>query len=168
MNDETGSRRYWVVKPKQIDVERLKALSQEWLMQLWVQVYEQFYLKNPQGFRLTAEEREQLQRDNAQYSKPLPGEIELNDSLEWNCPVSKWSWYRTTTIKQALNLPVTAAQLGKVLTKLANNDSRIQMKAPKNQKQYLLPPMRTSVYSYKAVSDFQPVLSDEPIEPLTA
>ena len=168
LNDETGSRRYWVVKPKQIDVERLKALSQEWLMQLWVQVYEQFYLKNPQGFRLTAEEREQLQRDNAQYSKPLPGEIELYDSLEWNYPVSKWNWYRTTTIKQALNLPVTAAQLGKVLTKLASNDSRIQMKAPKNQKQYLLPPMRTSVYSYKAVSDFQPVLSDEPIEPLTA
>ena len=28
LNDETGSRRYWVVKPKQIDVERLKALSQ--------------------------------------------------------------------------------------------------------------------------------------------
>lgn len=137
-------------------------------MQLWVQIYEQFYLKNPQGFRLTAEEREQLQRDNAQYSKPLPGEIELYDSLEWNYTVSKWNWYRTTTIKQALNLPVTAAQLGKVLTKLASNDSRIQMKAPKNQKQYLLPPMRTSVYSYKAVSDFQPVLSDEPIEPLTA
>ena len=161
LNDETGSRRFWVVKPKSIDVERLKELSPEWLAQFWTQIYEQHYLKNPQGFRLTPEEREQLQQDNTLYSRPLPGEIELIDSLDWDYPVSKWSWYRTTTIKDALRLPVTAAQLGKVLTKLASNDSRIQMKAPKNQKQYLLPPARSSTFCYKAVSDFQPVLSDE-------
>ena len=159
LNDETGSRRFWVIHPQNIDCERLTQLSREWLMQLWRQVYDQLYKPNPQGFRLTAEERAELQRENEQYSKPLPGETELLDMLEWEFPVSKWKWYRTTNIKEALRLSVNVGQLGKVLTKLAANDSRIQMKAPHNCKQYLLPPMRSGAYCYQAVEDFTPPLS---------
>ena len=35
LNDETGSRRWWVIEPKRIDCERLKALPEEWFVQLW-------------------------------------------------------------------------------------------------------------------------------------
>ena len=64
LNDETGSRRYWVVQPMHIDVEALKRLDEAWLRQLWAQVYYNLLLPNPQGFRLTDEEREELVHAN--------------------------------------------------------------------------------------------------------
>lgn len=89
LNDETGSRRWWVIRPSRIDVERLKGLSREWVCQLWAQVYSQLYLPNPQGFRLTEDERKKLTADNEQFSKPLPGETEILDKLEWESPVKQ-------------------------------------------------------------------------------
>lgn len=154
LNDETGSRRYWVIHPQNIDCERLTKLSKEWLMQLWRQVYDQLFRPNPQGFRLNAEERAELQRENEQYSKPLPGETELLDLLAWESPLSKWNWYRTSTIKEELHLSIYLGQLGKALTKLSSYDSRIQVKAPNNCKQYFLPPMRRQCFAYRAEEDF--------------
>ncbi len=83
LNDDTGSRRWWVIKPTEIDRDRLKALSKDWIKQLWAQVYHEMFLPNPQGFRLNDEEREKLTTDNERYSKPLPGEIEILDKLDW-------------------------------------------------------------------------------------
>ena len=81
LNDETGSRRYWVVQPESIEVEKLKKLDEAWLQQLWAQVYETLYLPNPQGFRLTDEERKRLEKHNEQFNKPLAGELEIKDGL---------------------------------------------------------------------------------------
>lgn len=170
LNDETGSRRFWVVQTNGIDCERLKSLSAEWTAQLWAQVYEQLYKTDPQGFRLTPEEREQLQRDNEKFSKPLPGEIELRDRLAWGAGVDKWQWCSATTVKTMLDLKtVSVGQLGKVLTKLSKTDSRIQMKAPHNSKQYLLPPIRSGAPCLMYTDDFAPLLSDDSaeVEPLT-
>ena len=68
--DETGSRRFWVVKPN-IDVERVLALDEVWMKQMWAQVYETLYMPDPQGFRLTKEEMADLQAHNEAYAKPL-------------------------------------------------------------------------------------------------
>lgn len=81
--DETGSRRFWVIEPKRIDLERLRALTPEWVAQLWRQIYEQYYLPDPEGYRLTEDEKAELQRRNRKYNKTIPGEIELMDNLDW-------------------------------------------------------------------------------------
>ncbi|WP_370741461.1 VapE domain-containing protein [Ruminococcus sp.] len=166
LNDETGSRRWWVIEPKRIDCERLKALPEEWFVQLWAQVYTQLYLPNPQGFRLTDSERAKLQADNERYNKPLPGETEILDKLEWNSPESRWKWYTVTQIRDGLNLKsLSTSQVGKALKKLSDCNDRIQIKASHNVKRYLLPPMSASLF-YPSAEDFKPPLSD--IEPLTA
>ena len=140
LNDETGSRRFWTVHVGNIDVERLNSLSKEWVTQLWAQVYEQYYKTDPQGFRLSREERATLEKSNERYSKPIVGEIEIMDALDWEQPVSKWKWYRTSELKDALRLyRITPAQIGKALTRIATRDLRIETKAPGNVKQYLLP-----------------------------
>ena len=140
LNDETGSRRFWTVHVGNIDVERLNSLSKEWITQLWAQVYEQYYKTDPQGFRLSREERATLEKSNERYSKPIVGEIEIMDALDWEQPVSKWKWYRTSELKDALRLyRITPAQIGKALTRIATRDLRIETKAPGNVKQYLLP-----------------------------
>ena len=140
LNDETGSRRFWTVHVGNIDVERLNSLYKEWITQLWAQVYEQYYKTDPQGFRLSREERATLEKSNERYSKPIAGEIEIMDALDWEQPVSKWKWYRTSELKDALRLyRITPAQIGKALTRISTRDLRIETKAPGNVKQYLLP-----------------------------
>lgn len=140
LNDETGSRRFWTVHVGNIDVERLNSLSKEWITQMWAQVYEQYYKADPQGFRLTIEERANLEKSNEKYSKPIPGEIEIMDALNWEQDVSKWRWYKTSELKDTLKLfRITPAQIGKALTRISTRDLRIETKAPGNVKQYLLP-----------------------------
>ena len=142
LNDETGSRRYWVFQPGNIDVAKLKKLSSHWLSQLWSQVYTTLYLPDPQGFRLTDEERAQLQKDNEQFEKAMPGEMEILEKLHWEVPPEKWVWKKTTDLIFDLSLKnVSPSQMGKVLTKLMARDPRIQVKSPHNVKHYLVPPL---------------------------
>ena len=109
-------------------------------MMLWKQVYVDFFLADPQGFRLTQEERESLLDSNEKYAKSLPFETEVMDRLNWELPVDHWEWFRVSELKNYL--PVYNAQpeqIGRVLKKLAARDNRIEVKAPKNVRQYLLP-----------------------------
>lgn len=142
LNDETGSRRYWVVQPGDIDVTSLKGLDEDWLRQLWVQVYTTLYIPDPQGFRLTDEERTRLENSNQQFNKPLPGEIEILERFDWDAPEDQWTWRKIKDISFYSELKfLSASQIGKALTKLMSVDSRIRVKSPRNVKQYLLPPM---------------------------
>lgn len=164
LNDDTGSRRYWVIQPTKIDVIALRALDDDWIKQLWLQVYHTLYLVNPQGFRLTEEERERLQKENEQYSKPIPGEIEILEKLHWEAPVEKWEWKKTCDILEDMNLRhLNASQVGRVLTKLMTRDDRIKSKAPHNVKHYLMPPRRLQEFEVLNCDDelgaFQTVVS---------
>ena len=154
LNDETGSRRFWVIHPNGIDVERIRGLSADWLKQMWRQVYEQLYLPNSQGFRLTKEERATLQAGNGQYEKPLPGEIEIMDRLNFEAPERMWKWRKVSELLNgACVRGVSAAQAGKVLAKLAKTDSRVQMKNVHNVRQYRLPPLCATDF-YHHTDDF--------------
>ena len=139
LNDETGSRRFWVVHVDHIDLDRLKALSDDNIRQLWRQVYEDFYLPNPQGFRLSSDEREQLEKRNQQYAKPLAGEIEIRDHLHmnhWN-----WGYYTVSEVMRELNLHgLSSSQVGKALNKIAREyPDKINVKSAHNVKRYYLP-----------------------------
>lgn len=160
LNDETGSRRFWVIHTD-IDVERVKALTPEWARQLWRQVYEEYYRKDRQGFRLTKEEQAELQQCNRRYEKAMPGEMEILDSLNFDTPVSKWQWTKVSVLRDALNIRnVTAPQVGRVLAKLARDDGRIAVKTVHNVKQYLLPPKACNEFMHYEDDDIPPLTSD--------
>ena len=139
--DDTGTRRFWVVHVEHIDTARLLALSEEWYMQLWRQVYEQRYLKDAQGFRLSDEEREELQRANMKHNKRLPGETEILDKLDWDAS-SGWDWYRTTDIKESLCLHIDTRQIGRALTRIAERDPRVEQRIEHGIRKYWLPQRR--------------------------
>ena len=46
-------RRLWVVDANNFDLDRILSLDKAWVKQLWKQVYEELYLPNPQGFRIS-------------------------------------------------------------------------------------------------------------------
>lgn len=47
------NRRLWVVDANNLNLERVLAIDEDWAKQLWKQVYEELYLPNPQGFRIS-------------------------------------------------------------------------------------------------------------------
>ena len=165
LNDDTGSRRFWVIDANSIDTERVEArveaINEDWMKQLWRQVYEELYLPKPQGFRLTREESKKLQKDNNAYAKSLQGEIEVMDRLDFNAPTNRWSWQKVSKVAETINAKgIDASKIGKVLAKLEKNDSRVEVKNLSNYKFYFLPPLCKSK-PYPAAEDFQPVLSDD-------
>ena len=42
--------RLWIVDANNFDLDRIKALDEDWVKQLWKQVYEELYLPKPEGF----------------------------------------------------------------------------------------------------------------------
>lgn len=142
LRDDTGSRRWWVIHVDKIDRVRLLELSIEWIEQMWAQVYKQMYCANKNGFRLTDEERQLLQQQNAQFATPLPGELELRDLLDFDLPEAQWSRASTSDLLQSLSRVcrnINAAQLKRIVNKLEKEDARVRIIRPQNKVRYVLP-----------------------------
>jgi predicted P-loop ATPase len=114
--DETGNRRYWVVKIKNINLAALQAMSEQEKLQLWAQAYS-LYLQNPQGFRLTPEERGELDRRNSAHMSVLAGELEIMEQLDFDAPIDTWQWVRPAQIQVQGN--ASPKQIGCAIAKIA-------------------------------------------------
>lgn len=147
LRDETGDRRFWVVPVCNIDLQTLISLPGEWFIQLWAEIYA-FWKMFPQGFRLTGEERGQLDKSNQSYREMLPGEEEILQAFNWELPIELWGQFTPAEIKQFLfrNERITAQQIGRALAKLAREDSRIEyaVNSRSRVKLYLLPLIKSS------------------------
>lgn len=119
--DVTGNRRWWTVPVDNIDLDKLKKLN---VPQLWKEI--QFHIENQglQGFRLTADERKELNERNSQHEKKLKGQQEIEDILSKtsNEKYTVTLEYMTVTDFKSLysdELRIySSVQVGKVLDKL--------------------------------------------------
>lgn len=76
--DPAGSRRFWVIPcPIQFD---LPALRQFDMVQLWKEV--ETWVQACESFRLTTEERKQLEERNTQHKALVPAQQEIRDILD--------------------------------------------------------------------------------------
>lgn len=118
--DTTGNRRWWTVPVNNINLEKLKKLN---VPQLWkqIQVYVELDL---QGFRLTPEERAELNKRNTQHEKKLKGQQEIEDILgqsDTNSYSVVWEYMTVTDFRNCYSEELRyykAEQIGKVLDKL--------------------------------------------------
>ena len=160
LNDETGSRRFWVVNVDNINLEAILKLDEDWAKQLWRQVYEELYLPNPAGFCLTAAEMRELQMRNNKYAKPLPGEIEVMDKFNFDAPEGKWRWKKVSEITDEINAKgVNSIHIGRVLAKL-KKAKKIDMKIQDGVKMYKVPPLCTFNQYYPTQGEEQ---NEEPL-----
>ena len=136
--DDTGNRRFWVVKVQNIDLNYLFSRKFEWKAQLWAQMYQAFLAK-PMGFRLTGQEREELNERNREYVKPLDHEMEIRALFDYSIPEAEWPELATTDICNRLSPRPPANRVGRVLTKLASEDKRITKRAITGVCRYRLP-----------------------------
>ena len=146
LRDTTGSRRFVVIPVDKINKDVLYSVMQnkEWIIQLYRQVYEQYYLTYGQtGYFLSDEEREYSEDINAYYfSCQLPAENELLDLLDWNLPTEFWNWYSPTDILQNKSDQLrryTAKQIGEALRHLMTTDKRIEQRRMSRGIEYKIP-----------------------------
>lgn len=138
LTDDTGSRRFWTVAVDKIDLDKLFNLSDNFILQLWLQAYEE-WRENPQGFRLSGSERKWLEKTNETYAKPLPYELEIRAKFHDDMPVEQWGAYTPADVAKKFDVFVPAEKIGRVLSKLAREDNRIEKWRTKHGWNYKLP-----------------------------
>ncbi len=115
--DTTGNRRFWTVPVGRIDFCALDRLDP---LQLWAQIYYK-YSQDKIGFRLTSEERTQLEERNSSHTESLPAEDEILDILAEADEHREW-WQDTTVTNFMSCYPplqkYSSAKVSRVLKKL--------------------------------------------------
>lgn len=144
LKDETGNRRFWTVPVKSIDLDLMRNLDTAWIRQLWAQTLT-FFESNPQGFRLTQDERRQLEDVNAEHMQPLPYEEEVLNQLDFALPLEKWTEVSASQIAEQVYPRPDSRHVGRVLSKLIRTDQRVQYRGRIDNKRVYLLPMK--IYS---------------------
>jgi len=168
LRDTTGSRRFWVVHVDDIDLDRLRALRPNWFKKLWVQVYEDLYKADRQGFRLTSEEQTILQYDNLTQFTVINRDFDnVLETMDFSAPLARWRRLTTKEIKQQYFITwATASQIGRILTQAMQIDPRIEHTRPQNKSTYLVPPPKMGgAQDFKgfAATNPPPKKEDQPV-----
>lgn len=130
-----------MVRANQINLDKLLALSEEWFIQLWREVYN-WYGENPEGFRLTKAEQATLNERNQDFREPLPGEEEIRQALNWDLPPERWGEFSATDLARRLFInpsSSTIRQTGRAISKIAREDERIKSRILHGVRLYSLP-----------------------------
>lgn len=142
IKDLTGSRRLWIIKINDnFDIQKILKLPQEWILQLWAEIKFILDSEGIDSFRLTQEERENLETQNKEFDMMLDGEQEIEDHLDFNLPKDKYKTLTATEIKNYINLKnIDSSKVGKALTHLISKYPEYISKGRKgNNKAYTLP-----------------------------
>lgn len=122
LTDDSGNRRWWVIEvSEKIDLDRLDKLDR---VQLWRQIAALIDRDGVQSFRLTREERDELNERNSKHEKLIPAEQELRDILsEYNGDIETATRYElrrmsASQIARAHFLNYSSVQIGKALNKI--------------------------------------------------
>lgn len=126
--DITGSRRFVYINVDGMDKQFIyQTMTPVWCSQLWRQVYEELYLRNPEGYRMTDEDLRMTEENNAPYREPIKSEAELRELIAWdtigqtnadNEEICEWREYKAVDVKRAYEKtlrPFDARVIGRAL-----------------------------------------------------
>lgn len=94
--DPTGSRRFWTIPVKNIDLNRLMNFP---ALKFWRQI-KFLCAGHPEEFRLSKNVREQLERRNVAHEKPLKAQLEIEDIIASASADPEGYEWRLTTVSE--------------------------------------------------------------------
>ena len=100
LKDETGSRRFWVIPLKKIDIEKQKKID---MPKLWGAVYSVWKSGKVKEY-LIDDELAALKKVNSTFNYENDTSIVLKDNIDWSMPKEQWRVYKTVQIANALGL----------------------------------------------------------------
>ena len=165
LSDLTGDRRFWVVSAEGFDLPGLLGLSDDWIRQLWAEVFAA-WIQDKDGFRLTGEERAALAVSNREYRVMLPAEEEILAAFNFDLPAERWGEFRSVKLQQQLSglSSYRPEQVGRALTKISQEDDRITWRKLHGAKVYRLP----IVPAFTVVSEVGGATPTQGVSPLPA
>ena len=150
LNDDTGSRRWWVIPVKK-RVELGEFAKEENLLQFWSQCYHEFCI-NKNCFRLSDAEMDTLKEWNRDSMELLPSEEELRNRFDFEAPETEWNWTTASALKNVIEYDVcnyTVQQIGQALSSISQDDSRITQKRTKSGRLWFIPPAIRNTDRYR-------------------
>ncbi|WP_455089925.1 phage NrS-1 polymerase family protein [Peptoanaerobacter stomatis] len=146
-NDETflkdiHNRRFWTVKLLKVDFEKINNIN---FLDFWAELYNYFKIFGQFAFRLTDDERRQLEEVNKKYRIKSNEEIYLLEILDWDADKSKWIYKTSTELSEDLstgNNKLTPRKIGRALTAIGydKNNEELHKRILKGYSLYKVPP----------------------------
>lgn len=140
--DETGNRRWWVVKLQNIDLANFNA---DFINRLWAYIYQMYLDKKPAY--LSKSEVDILNKSNKNYEVKEQLTMFLDGALDFDAPKEKWGKLNFTQIKEILDnnfklkdIKVTSKTLPKALNELG-----IEQNRSNKNRYYKIPPFRSNI-----------------------
>lgn len=137
LNDDTGSRRYWVINVSDIDKKFLFSMDEDTIKNIWGYFYH-LYKENADSFRLSDEDRAKLEKRNRAYNCEMKYEAEVMELLDFSLPEEEWRKVSPAKIAELIR-GSNAVQIGRVLTKLSEEDERVEKVRNSTKQIYYLP-----------------------------
>ena len=150
LNDDTGSRRWWVI-PVQKKIVLGEFAKEENLLQFWGQCFHEYSVDH-NCFRLSDAEVSTLKERNKDSMELLPSEEELRNRFDFEAPESEWNWTTASALKILPEYDVdkyTVQQIGKALTAISEDDSRITQKRTNAGRLWFVPPAIRNTDRYR-------------------
>lgn len=150
LNDDTGFRRWWVI-PVHQKIVMGDFIQPDNLHQFWSQCYVVVH-ENPQCFRLTEEERKQLEEKNKEVLEMLPAEDELRLRLDFDAPLKIWHWVVPSALRNLPDYDVdryTSQELGAAIRAIMRDVPEIQRKHSNKGTAYFIPPSIRNTDRYR-------------------
>lgn len=141
--DETGNRRYWTIPVENINNERLERLGKDFIMQLWIQSYNEIK-DTPQKFRLTQEEKEALNKRNNNYSEFIQCEEEITLRMDFSGK-TKEKWTTVEINEEIFDGKISATVIGRAINKIHSKYPEfVSIEKTSNGRRYILPIKRNT------------------------
>lgn len=138
LNESTGNRRFWTISIKGIDNERLEKLGDSWIKQLWAQAYYEIK-SNLQGFRLSKDEKKELETRNYEHTELTPCEEEIALYMDFSKDI-KVVWTSIEINEELLDKKYDSARIGKAISKLKlRYPELIKISSTNGVRKYTLP-----------------------------
>lgn len=141
LKDQDGGRRWYTIHVDHIDINFLLNCSDEWFIQLWLEIKELYY-KNPNyDWHLKPEDIKNVCEHNNQFLEECDGENEILTYLDFDSDPMTWTYKTAAEIVELLGLypRFDAKKLGRALKALTRKDNRIKITNTHGKIRYLTP-----------------------------
>jgi hypothetical protein len=150
LNDDTGFRRWWVIPIRQ-KIDMGEFIRPDNLQQFWAQCYAA-YCENPQCFRLTYEEQQELEGRNKEVMETQPAEDELRLRMDFDAPLEMWNWVQPSALKNLYDYDVqryTSKEIGTAISSIMRDVPDILRKHTNRGTSYFIPPAISNTDRYR-------------------